>query len=686
MSKKNVSASGIIWNLDYDNTLEMIVTCSSTGKLNKFLLREILFEKELSVNVSSLDNEFLPAKLRYLENGTLIVLDSHMEIHAKRPTQDWIKIAQPKSCQKFVAIEVVENRLLLAGKNSITVFDFCEKLKGLKFTVDIEIVQLLPVQISLDYLRAIHALNFNEILVSDASGLCILIDIEQTKIVKLFQIPKSVEPWTTSAAKFNDFLIAGDRVGNLFLFPNDTNSSEISLPIQKLWKLHGNLGVTTIKTSSDGFIKTTGNDGTLKTLFLNRSLNSSLIEIHRCERTSVNWIEKTCNWSGKEFLLGFNDNYFVIYHRRQIIYEHGCGGRHRHWDVSLMDDEKHVHFTYIQKKQIKTVEFVLSDFSADDDIDWHTLDCNDVKIVGDTLISGGEDTMLKITSVHNDSRFHEIATIHTHISSIKAIATWRNDDDLWIFSVGGNAQIAVTRLTNQHHIKEEFNFTLANSKKSIFNPDTKFTSIFHDDQVHHLYVACSDGFVRIFRFVRDTNVCRVELLTEHFYGKCILRIYALGKFILTMATDGFVCFWLHDEASRSLKFVNRVRHNQSGINCFDIVESDERGKFLIGTSGDDAEICVTEFVVDDDDKVKFRETVRNISTHIAQVTGFKFTSSRIFYTASIDQTVCKLEIGASGLKLVDKRFTCISDVKGLSLLDDERIVVYGAGLEVLPRF
>lgn len=45
LKKKNIDASGGIWSLDYDEKNAIIITSSSTGKLNQFRLREILYEK-----------------------------------------------------------------------------------------------------------------------------------------------------------------------------------------------------------------------------------------------------------------------------------------------------------------------------------------------------------------------------------------------------------------------------------------------------------------------------------------------------------------------------------------------------------------------------------------------------------------------------------------------------------------
>ena len=635
-------------------------------------------------------------KLKYLENGALVVIDSKMEVHVQPRHKSLIPVHLHKTALKYVAMEVFINRLFLVSKNSIVILDYSEELQTMNFITELDLQEILPSSINLDFLRSIHPLSLNEVFVSDKSGKCFVVDVNLRKITNQFRIPQGSEPWTTSVLKVDDFWLIGDRLGNLFLYNNDDNINSSS-PVQKLWKLHGKLGVTSIKENADGFIKTTGNDGTVKTLFLNSSTNPPTIEIHRCERTSVNWIEKVCNWNGREYLLGFNDNYFAVYHNRQIVYEHKCGGRHRHWDVSLIDTKGKVIFTYIQKKQLNFVEFLLNDFEFEaDDVIWHTKDCNAIEMAlnDNLMISGGEDTMMKLTNikiVDGETKFNDIAIVNSHISSIKTFATFKDDEDLLIFSAGGRAQIVVTRLIKMKHAKEEVNYMLnnstqnGNSQDSTLDPETRFTSICYNEALRNLFVACSDGFIRIFKFSKDEeNSFVLKIIVEHFYGKCILKIAILEDFILTMATDGNICFWHHDELLQNLKLIEKLKHNQSGINCFDIFKCND-GAFLLGTSGDDAGVFITKVSIDNEE-VNFRETFFTNETHIAQVTGLKFASQNVLYTTSIDQTICKLEIQHKTIKIVDKKFTCISDVKGFAFLKQSHVVVFGAGLEVLEKF
>lgn len=686
LSKRNVNASGIIWNLDYNASLENILTCSSTGRLNCFRLREILFEKHTQENLSE---NLQPTKLKYLASGALVVIDNMMQIHVRPQLQEWEQVDSPRNHEKFVAMEVWEDRLFLAAKNSIFVFDFSEDNK-LCLTADICIKQLLPPSINLDYLRAIHPVSKSRVVICDKIGACFVLDVAISKILNHFMIPKSSEPWTTSVAQVGDFWLMGDRVGNLFLFEDGKDLNKASSPVEKLWKLHGKLGVTTINIEANGYVKTTGNDGTEKTVFINLKISPPKIEIHRTERTPVNWIEKVCHVNGRKLLLGFNDNYFAISHNRHIIYEHRCGGRHRHWDISILNENRIV-FTYIQKKRLNYVEFLLSDFDFDSNsATWHTRDCNVIEVIDNNLlISGGEDTLIRLTRIkviEGKTIFEEIATVNSHISSVKTIATVKYDGDLFIFSAGGRAQIVVSRILNSNHVKEEVNLMLGNSRNSTLDPETRITSICYEKELRNLFVACSDGFVRIFNFslgVESSSI--LKMIAEQFYGKCILKIAVVGSFILTMATDGFICFWHLDESTKGLSLIDKLKHNQSGINCFDIYNCGG-GIFSIGTSGDDGEVFVTEFTIDGS-KVYFQETISSNEIHIAQVTGLKFMSRTGFCTTSIDQTVAMLEVvNSTAINILHKKFTCVSDVKGFLNMNNENIIVYGAGLEVLTDF
>jgi WD40 repeat protein len=702
-TKKNI-ASGGIWNMDYDESRATIITSSATGKLNRFQLDKIFFEEHRTEIISTC-KKIDPTKLVYLQNGTLCVLDSNMHIYTKSLAHEseWMHVDTLE--HKIVAIDACENRLFLVAKNSILTFDCSNNSDKLSFSSDLNILEKFSLPNGTEfYFRSIHVLNRNEIFISDMHGHCFVIDVERECLMNLFKIPKCSEPWMTAVAKYSDdFWVVGDRVGSLLLYKNNKDLSTFHLPIHKISKLHGLFGVTTIRLLDNGFFKTTGIGGAVKTLYLNEKTES--IEIYQTEKTPVISVQAMRIYNGVEYLLGFNDNYFVMSKNNEIIYEHRCGGGHRQWDISLVNrDDCKMRFTYINKKQIHSVEFAANDFVFNDaasNVLWHLKGCNVIRMIDDAmiLISAGEDTFLKITQVQvmeNDVSFRSIADVNSHISSIKALATFTrgNDPDLFIISVGGRAQIVLTRVIKMRYVKEEINFMLTgfynrsrvaeDDSKETFDLETRFTCVHFDENTNILIVGCSDGFIRAFKLVEHGNTTSLKLIIESFYGRCILQLTAIKNIVLSMATDGVVCFWSLDESRCEMRVIEKLLHNQNGINCYDVFTCGE-GVYRIATAGDDSGIYVTEFELLDE-CIKFYKTINSYRVHTAQVTGIKFLSHDEILSAGIDQMVCKLKIRNDKFDIVDKKFTCISDVKGFAVLDKRFIFVHGAGLEKLDYF
>jgi hypothetical protein len=200
------------------------------------------------------------------------VLDYRMQIFTHNESSGWLKVAQlDAERQKVVAIECWQNRLFFMTGNSILIFDYDPHAARLQFTSEL-LVNHEKFSLQFDYFRSIFALNFDRVFISDASGACIVVDVSVEKLMSAFKIPKSSEPWSTAVAQIDQFWLIADRMGSLFLYYNSSDASELFMnPIQKLSKLHSqSVGIKTIRILKDGFIQTTGNDGTIKTLFLDR--------------------------------------------------------------------------------------------------------------------------------------------------------------------------------------------------------------------------------------------------------------------------------------------------------------------------------------------------------------------------------------------------------------------------------
>lgn len=173
------------------------------------------------------------------------------------------------------------------------------------------------------FIRSIQVLENEEVLLCNLTGECLLWNLKESISSGSFQIPKnslkSSHCYAIVACKTENYLLVGDRSGNLHLFSNNSVSS--------LKKLH-HLGVTSISTIND-FIITTGLDGTIKKISVNPITKD--MQIEHTEKSLIYWIEGTAQIKGVEHLLGFNDNIFIVSRKSNIEFEHKAGGRHRNW-------------------------------------------------------------------------------------------------------------------------------------------------------------------------------------------------------------------------------------------------------------------------------------------------------------------------------------------------------------------
>lgn len=318
---------------------------------------------------------------------------------------------------------------------------------------------------------------------------------------------------------------------------------------------------------------------------------------------------------------------------------------------------------------------------------WHIKDCHQIVVIPDQensrslLISGGEDNVLKFSFLKNNQLYH-VKNVYAHKSSIRTIS-WIQDKDgtLLIFSAGGRAQINVSRVIKMETIQQVVSVLVDSSvqydaENPLCDPETKYTSIdvsLDSESNIMIHAGCSDGFIRVFSFDQKT----VELKKEIFYGKCILKVHRINNWLLTMSTDGLVNFWKIQQYGLHLD--DKIKHNQSGINCFDVWKIDDKNHLLV-TAGDDQSIYLSSFRLVKGLDLIFTKSSNAI--HTAQITGIKFLDNNTILSTGVDQTICKSSF-LEEFKLIEKRYTCVSDVKGILKLENDNVLIYGAGIEVL---
>lgn len=218
---------------------------------------------------------------------------------------------------------------------------------------------------------------------------------------------------------------------------------------------------------------------------------------------------------------------------------------------------------------------------------------------------------------------------------------------------------------------------LGKSQLIDFDPEIRFMSLSCTEDFH-IFTGCSDGYIRHFYF--DRIKMEIQLIDFRFYGKCILHVHYMHyddeKYLLTMATDGHICFWrIQGNTFNDTEPFHRLQHHSSGINSFDLLFVHNR--FLIATGGDDQSTVISYFHLKNQ-SVEGIETIR-LNYHTAQVNGMKFASDgSCLYTISLDQIVFRIELQT--FTPHKHGVSTIADAKGLHLIPNNKILIYGCWL------
>uniref|UniRef100_A0A182W3K2 tRNA (34-2'-O)-methyltransferase regulator WDR6 n=1 Tax=Anopheles minimus TaxID=112268 RepID=A0A182W3K2_9DIPT len=725
--KKRIDEGPTLWNMDYDPESATIFITASNGNLHKYCIRNfIVGSDDFNSDHSSMmdispvlsSGEHL-AKIKFLTNGFMVAVTNHNRVMVVENNGTIAHTLDVQEDFKYSLIEIGESTIYLAGGCRIIVYEFSDKDRAnLVRSTTVSFLQktFICVNGGPDTKEGtIRSLNFcarsKNVAICDASGRCIVLDSKLEVIVSQHRIPHSTERWLTSFLVLNgELCLMADRSGHLYLFDKSRTD-----PVFKLTNVHGKLGITSITIEekevqlSDGYnLQTTGHDGRICELFVNTFAKT--LELLTFTKSTIGWIDRKMARSLHTFYLGFNDTHFLMVdHTNEIYIQFDCGGGHRCWDFHYDEHSESFAYVFIQHKRLKKVQYTMQNNIGSElmlpRFNWHTRACNVLQVArrGDTylMFSGGEDNILRINVLSKGHIVEEPRKhLFNHISSIKTITIKHRigDDTLLVISAGGRAQICVASVDlKSFRIKQEYEYMLLatdsdrtrwkTNRQSTFDPETKFmcATLLSNDWI---VFGCSDGFVRIYQLSSHVGQISLSLISETFYGRCILKIINFdvdGRSIfVTMATDGLLSFW---DVSNPNEPFYRHRHHSSGVNAVDVKQVD-LGKFVFATGGDDQSVTVSLLQITNlvgKLHVQVLEQLCEKYLHTAQVTGLKLLDDQRMISAGVDQRVYVTKFSHYDKLVVERTTnTCIADLKGLSLLqDDNELILYGCGIEIM---
>ncbi|RYP17970.1 hypothetical protein DL765_004189 [Monosporascus sp. GIB2] len=444
---------------------------------------------------------------------------------------------------------------------------------------------------------------------------------------------------------------------------------------------------------------------------------------------------------GKDLMLcGFRGKNMVLCNetRRREIASVDCGGAHRSFAYTrISDNPEGFRFVYTKASQMHA----FSQAGAPQKTIKPGGHGREIKAIsaspaGRYIATGAEDTAIRIWEYyHTSSRgddgasparrrgdFRCVAVLERHSAGIQTLK-WHGDE--YLFSSAGNEEFYAWRINRIDSdvcplgtvCEAVFPDRSESGDLRIMDFDVERTTTTttgyepshqDGDSAFCITMALSNSTLRSYTYTRQTGF---SLRGRRGYtGACLTQLRHLGSVdgggpgVLTAATDGYLAIYGNvaspsdqdGETEEEFREASVTKLHQNSVKSLDMrkVESNGETAYLVATGGDDNALGITHLHFNAAEaryEVRGRSTVR--SAHAAAITGIAILRimnddrDAIVVSTSNDQRVKTWKLAgwqSPGLRiaLLDDRYSSVADSGDLEVLDENRFVVAGVGMEV----
>lgn len=233
-----------LWSIDGNEDENYVIIGGGDSAVIKHNIHVQLKETRLSLPIPK---EIPKRVVLSRKNNVIVISDSGTLYYYVFATNTWKLIAFHVDLKKYAILEVSQ------CKNLVSLSGFDGEIYIYKETDGLDLIaKCVSPQKARIY--SFHWLSCNTFVTCSESGILStwILNNEEIILNNLHLLPKSSERWTTAACIVDDYLVVGDRKGNLFLYKFDGIH-----PIFSLKKAHNYLGITQI-TTYEGHVFTLG--------------------------------------------------------------------------------------------------------------------------------------------------------------------------------------------------------------------------------------------------------------------------------------------------------------------------------------------------------------------------------------------------------------------------------------------
>lgn len=655
---------GPVWAVGYHSQTDFFFIGRADGSLQRLTCKSAAEQI-----VMQLPAKEQPRHVAILQPGRLLCMsesgvlyqedDGKVQVTGKHGDLQKYSLLRVSPCRKLAALAGYEGQIYIYREGRLI---HEHVLKGLR-------------------ILAFHWLDCKRFVVLQGTRVTLHFIGREVVVAGLFELPAGPKGrFTTCACAWNKHLIIGDSVGHIYHFTLGSRC-----PVNVIRNAHS-LGVTQLYPSPNK-VTSLGKNGVIKDYAVGLS---GQLQCTRSHQTKFGWL--TALEGAANYILSFSGNTFKVSDVQSgVLLEVPCGGGHRSWDT-FSDDTGNLLFAFIKHRRIHKMAFDLTSYTPQNLIEGHSRAINCMKLLpldqNLLMVSGGEDTMLRIAAVPPDGSVRVLECLKVHLSSIRALHLHqlRDHKDQLLVSGGGRAQIICWHLQvwSEAHVicTEKYNFyqPLGHEEGETRIMDLRTARV---NSRLVLFAGCSTGFVKVFLVLDDLTLSYQRDVLHSHYSITKLACISHYQLLATMATDGALSFWGISDTVSPNRFHSSVLH-QSGINSFSCW-TPTKNELVVLTGGDDNCVSLSLFVIDPPDVTKVHQ-FEDKSIHCAQVNG-AILSEHYAITSSIDQRIVLsrwtcLHKRVSMVKVVTYN-TAVTDLHGLEGMFGQRLCVYGEGFEIL---
>ena len=669
-----VQTSAPVWSLAVRGS--SILAGGGDGSVTKLDLgANVSCAVRLEVGLSS------PRLVRSLPDRVLVLGEGQLVSYSLTSSQSQLLYSN-EDLSSYCLLEVSGDRLVLAGLDGLLV---TAGLSGSELT-DLQSRRVTGGKIFSCGLFG--AGSERTVVTCDGAGrLTVLDSLLQTRAVG--ELPPMRERWFTASCSWASYYVLGDRSGGLHLYR--LSADQLS-SVQSWPRLHGRHGVTQVMVDNE-ILFTSGRDGTVRSF---RASEDGGVELIQSVRPGHDWVGGVVRtggvlssllWRGSELQLRSLAGDILLGSAH-------CGGGHRSWAL-LSPGTDSLSVVYIKDGSVMTSSLSRGHTTVILP-GHHTQQVNVVRAVGDLVITGSEDTTVRL---FREGR--QVGVLRGHLSSVKCLEIVKgplSSSSLHLLSGGGRGELRLWRLARvgggvfcrsaaSHMVREGGKgrrkaWQEAQSERKC-EGETRLMSVAaqqtgEEDPVK-VYAACSDGSLR--QYSCSLGEERLQLdQTGEARPHCLQQVRLVGGRVVTSSTGGDLTVW----ATAGLSVVVETRAHQSGVNCLE-VRREAEDCWLLVTGGDDTSLAITRYQ-DNRLDVVWRSDSR--AGHTTQVTGLRMVGDLVM-SAGVDQRLIVWRLSSERDKELSWHSSKVLGVADISDMDcwqeEEQLhcVVVGVGWEKL---